>query len=236
LNNITFPTGDNFVVPQVPASSLEWWAGLPSKQGPRDVNEQVFPLRHFEAKGDADQAVQEEVPTTAESLREEMAAVGSAGWVNDELADGEVVNNKDLSWKCTPPIQAMTEDEVKFLNAFWERRGLGEEKPEKDFSTEVSSGGAWQPVEQLDKVIEKDITTPDQEAVIKLRETRGALPDEVRKRRVKLLAQHFAEREQKKLEARGIHVPPKTDAGVSSCLFWSPLPDQLQKLNTQHHP
>lgn len=194
----------------MPASSLEWWAGLPSAGGPRDANEQVFPLRHFEAKGDADQATQEEVATSAESLREEMIKVGAGGWVSDELADGEVVNNKDLSWVCTPPITAMTEAEIKFLNAFWERRGLGDEDKSKDFNTEVDA-----PEVSLENIIANDVTTPDQEAVIKLRETRGALPDEVRQRRVKLLAQHFAEREQKKLQAKcKSDSLPKVDPGI----------------------
>lgn len=187
------------------------------------MNEQVFPLRHFEAKGDADQATQEEVSTNAESLREEMAAIGDAGWTKDELLeDGEVVNNKDLSWVCTPPIEAMTEDEVKFLNAFWERRGLGEEQEgdeKKTFNTEMEAGGAWAPATPLENVIADDVTTPDQEAVIKLRETRGVLSDQVRQRRVQLLAKHFAEREQKKLESRCVKnsgARSKTPEKVSS--------------------
>jgi hypothetical protein len=200
-NEMKFPTG-NYEPPQIPANSLEWWVGLPSA-APRDVNEKVFPLRHFESKGDADNATQEEVATSAETLRADINEAGAGGWVNDELSDGEVVNNKELAWKMTPAIEGMTENEVKFLNAFWERRGLAEETGnEKEFTTTVEPAGAWAPVEPLKDVIANDLTTPDQEAVIKLRQTRGKLTDEVRNRRVKLLAQHFAEREQQKLEAK----------------------------------
>eukprot|EP00949_MAST-11_sp_MAST-11-sp1_P000701 g701.t1 len=159
-----------------------WWKDIADLEQV-DVNENVFPLRHFSFAGEGMTAVANEVTNVdPQTFRADIVADTSA-------YDPSIVG--EAAWDCMPPAMKLAPEEKAFFENFWAQTKAKATEDDFDFSLDPGRLAAWRYFARQD-IIEKDITTPEQDKINAFRSSRKVMSDKLRRRRIESLARYFS--------------------------------------------